>query len=212
VSEPVTRATHVEPLLAGVWHWTLHDERIDFRSDAYAVVSAAGRVLIDPLPLTEASLAGLGRVEAICLTGGFHQRAAWSLREQLQVPVHAPKDAANLLEPADVMYEDDGRLPGALRALRRPGPTGPHYVLQWDHGGERTLFIGDLLMRAGEEPLRFVPDEHQDDPERSRESVRGLIELDANHLCPAHGRPIVGQGAHALQMALALDAEKRAPG
>lgn len=210
MSEPAARADRVEPLLAGVLHWSVHDERIDFRSDAYAVDSACGRVLIDPLPLTEAALASLGDVEAICVTGAFHQRAAWTLRERLQVPVHAPSGGVNLVQPADESYGDDALLPGGLRALRRPGPTGPHYVLLWERDGARTLFIADLLMRADDEPLRFVPDEHQDDPRLTRKSVRELLDLKADHLCPAHGRPVVGGAAQALRVALLLDASEPA--
>ena len=37
MSEPKSRARRVQGIAPGVLHWTFHDDRIDFRSDAYAV-------------------------------------------------------------------------------------------------------------------------------------------------------------------------------
>ena len=52
-------------------------------------------------------------------------------------------------------------------------------------------------------PLAFVPDRFMDDPERTKEGLRGsyrrLAELDFEHLLLAHGDPIVGNGREALR-------------
>jgi glyoxylase-like metal-dependent hydrolase (beta-lactamase superfamily II) len=207
VSEPGTVAETVEEVVAGVWSWTVHDERIDFRSDAYAVATAEGVLLIDPLPLADDRLASLGQAAAICLTGAHHQRSAWRFRRALGVPVHAPEGGRRMEEEPDAVYGAGARLPGGLRAIHAPGPTDAHYALLLERpGGDGVLFIADLLLRYGDGPLTFVPDRHLDDPALARETVRGLLELPIATLCPAHGAPAVGDARAAMAEALGLDA------
>ena len=143
MSEPTRRADRIDSLMSGIRHWSVHDDRLDFRSDAYAVADARGWVLIDPLPLEEEALLNLGPVQAICITGAFHQRAAWTLRERLGVPVHAPLGGQGLVQSADRSYDDGERLPGSLVAHHRPGPTDPHHVFLHEGVSGCTLFIAD---------------------------------------------------------------------
>src|SRR5437867_3939630 len=130
MSEPKNRAARVDRVVPGVLHWAVKDDRIGgFWSDSYAVKTDEGTVLIDPLPLTATALKSLGKVTAICLTGGFHQRSAWRYRKRFKAPVWVPKQAKGLEEKPDRRYGPDAALPGGLKALHAPGPTGPHYLL-----------------------------------------------------------------------------------
>jgi glyoxylase-like metal-dependent hydrolase (beta-lactamase superfamily II) len=198
VSEPTATARSASRALPDVWHWTVHDERIDFRSDAWAVEDPGGALLIDPLPLDPTALEELGPVQAILLTAACHQRAAWSLRGRLSVPVWAPEDAQGLEEPPDRTFVDGDLLPGRIRARAMHGPTNPHYV--FFHAGRAglTAFCGDLLMTDGGEGYVAIPDEHQEDPARTREAIEELAGIDPETLCPAHGP--CGQG-HPLRKA-----------
>src|SRR5712692_2246293 len=56
MSEPKVIAQNAEEIGPGVWRWSVHDDRIDFESDAHAVVESSRVVLIDPLPLEETAL------------------------------------------------------------------------------------------------------------------------------------------------------------
>ncbi len=205
MSEPVTRAERRVWLLPTLGHWTIQDERIDFRSEAYAVRHGGTEVWIDPLPLADGLLPPDGGLTAIVLTGAFHQRSAWSLRRRLGAPVLAPRGAANLDEAADREYEDSDRLPGGLRAIEAPGPRSPHFALIAEADGARILFCGDLLMRDGDGPFAFVPDEHHDDPARARVSLQRLAGERPRHLCPAHGAPSLGDAERRIREALASD-------
>ena len=205
MSEPSGAAQEIEGLAEGVLHWTLEDDRIDFRSEAYAVRSPSGWVLIDPLPVEGDARQRLEPVAAICLTGGFHQRAAWRYRGQSGALVHAPRGAAGLVEAPDVWFDGEVDLPGGLRALPRHGPTVPHYVFTFASPSGLVLFCADLLMRRSGGAFEFVPDEHQDDPERTRESVRDLASQPFELLCPAHGEPLARAGSAAIMRALETD-------
>ncbi len=204
MSEPKVQARTVRTVVPGVFHWTLIDNRIKFRSDAYAVMFDGRAVLIDPLPLADRALARLGDVEAICLTGSFHQRSAWRYRRLFDVKVHAPRGARNLEERPDVWYGRGDRLPGGLRAIHAPGPAEAHYVFHLARG-RGALFCSDALMRIGR-AVRFIPSKYQDNPALTRQSVRRLLKLPFATLCFNHGSPLVRGARAVIREAIRVDA------
>lgn len=208
MSEPKARAHKTREVVPGIHQWSVHDERIDAESNAYAVVREDGAVvLIDPLPIDEQALRRLGNVEAIVLTAGNHQRSAWRLRKRFQVPVWAPQGAQGLEEPADVAYTSGDSLPGGLIAYQTPGPTEAMYVL-WLERPHSVVFLSDLLTHEEPGTPRFVPSQYQDEPWRTRTSIRRVLEhLPVETVCFAHGEPILKGGAEALRRALEEDTE-----
>jgi glyoxylase-like metal-dependent hydrolase (beta-lactamase superfamily II) len=211
VSEPRTVAEAAAEVVPGVWHWSIHDERIDFRSEAYAVAAPGGAVLIDPLPLADSALAAIGPIAAVCVTGGHHQRSAWRYRRALGAAVHVPEGAGGLEEEPDGRYGPDARLPGGLRAIHAPGPTSAHYALLHERpDGAGVLFIADLMLRVGDGPLVFLPDRHVEDRAQARATARALMRLAVGALCPAHGAPVVGGARAAIRAALQSDATRSA--
>jgi len=203
MSEPTMFADRVVTVVPGIVHWTVQDDRISFRSDAYGVETPDGKVLIDPLPLSTEAGDSLGKVAAICLTEGQHQRSAWRLRKRLGVPVYAPEGAHDLDETPDHWYADGQELPGALRAIDTPGFGTVHcaLILERDTGGP-VLFSGDLVVREGSGAFGLIPDKYVDDPPGIRASVAKLLDLAPEILCPAHGAPAASGGGERLHEAL----------
>jgi glyoxylase-like metal-dependent hydrolase (beta-lactamase superfamily II) len=77
-------------------------------------------------------------------------------------------------------------LPAGLRAVRTPGPEQAHYCLLTDPA-EDALICSDLLMYT--DHLEFVPLRFHDDPDATRVSVRGLLDLSFGLLLLDHGPP-----------------------
>jgi glyoxylase-like metal-dependent hydrolase (beta-lactamase superfamily II) len=207
MSEPKSVASEVDQIGPGVLHWTVEDDRIGFRSDAYALSTPDGLVLIDPLPLADPALAKFGKVSAICLTVQSHQRSAWRYRKRFGAKVCAPRSAAGLEEEPDRWYGPGEALPGALQALHAPGPCEASYVFAYKEPqtGTDVLFLGDLLIRRSSGPFRFVEDAYMDEPARARESLRAIVEtpsLRIDVLCSAHGPALTEGGAEALRKVL----------
>jgi glyoxylase-like metal-dependent hydrolase (beta-lactamase superfamily II) len=208
MSEPKERAHKTVQVVPGVHRWSVSDDRIGgAQSDAYAVVAEDGAVtLIDPLPIDEQALRKLGRVEAIVLTAGNHQRSAWRLRRLFGAPVWTPEGAHGLEEKPDATYGAGESLPGGLVAYHTPGPTEAMYAL-WLERPRSVVFLSDLLTHYREGTPRFVESEYQDEPARTRTSVQRILDhLPVEVLCFAHGRPILRDGAAALRRALEKDA------
>ncbi len=203
MSEPKAIAPSVELLIPGIFHWTVEDDRIAFRSDAYALATTAGTVMIDPLPLAAKALDRLGRIEAICFSVQSHQRSSWRLRKQLGVRVYTPRAAEGLEESPDQWYSEGDRLPGGLQAIHAPGPCEASYLF---YSRETSaLFLGDLLIREPRGQFRFVSDEYMDDPAAARVSVEKILamsDLTYDVLCPAHGNPLKGGATDAIRKAL----------
>lgn len=207
--EPKGVAKLVGEVAPGVYRFTMHDDRIDFESDGYVVVEKGRAILIDPLPMKPRDLQKLGAVEAICLTASCHERAARRYQDSFNVPVYAPRRAVDFVETRpDRRYGPGARLPGGLKAVHSPGPTDAHYSLYLKRGGG-VVFCADLLTNVGSRGLAFVSGEYQDDPKRTRVSVRRLLALPFKALCPNHGRPVTTGAKKAIRQALAKDAARR---
>jgi glyoxylase-like metal-dependent hydrolase (beta-lactamase superfamily II) len=216
MSEPKARARAISRVVPGLYHWHLADERIGGALTAgHAVVEKGRVVLVDPLPVAEEKLRRLGRIEAIVLTAACHQRSAWRYRKAFGVPVHGPRGPGvsetpgDFLEEPDRRYGDGDSLPGGLLAVHAPGPTEAMYAL-W-HPRTSALFLADLLTHQGRGAPRFVPDEYQDEPARTRLTVRRLCQrLRPRVLCFEHGTPIRTRARAALLAALENDEARRA--
>jgi len=201
VSEPKAPATEAEEIVRDVWHWRLHDERINALGAAHAVGSSAGTVLIDPLPLVDEAMSKLGSVLAICLTTSSHQRSSWRLRRELGVPVWAPALVRQIDEQPDMRYEEGDALPGGLEAIFTPGAgTAQHSLL---HPATGTLFTPDLFARPPGGHLAFVSARHMHDPEEARRSAEKVLALEFSILCTGHGAPVTEDPHGAIRAALA---------
>jgi glyoxylase-like metal-dependent hydrolase (beta-lactamase superfamily II) len=200
MSEPTTRAKKIVKLTSEIMHWTIQDDRIQWRSDAYAIREHDRTVLIDPLPLEDDLLDDLGQVAAICLTGACHQRASWRYRERFGVKVWAPRGAATLEEPADFWYWHGDDLPGGLKAIHAPGPTEATCILHRSKG-PGALFCADIVINDGK-AVMFVPDKYMDEPQRTRESARRILDLRFGLLCFDHGPPLIADPHAAIRAAL----------
>ena len=197
MSEPNVIAQGIEEVISGVWRWFVHDDRIDFESDAHAVAENGHIVLIDPLPIDETVLSRLGTVEAICLTAKCHQRSSWRYRKQFGVKVYAPEGVRPMDEEADEFYRAGDILPGGLQAIHTPGPELVHYGFLLTRKPS-VFFCPDLLMH-GKGKLDFVPPEFHDDPAETRTSVQRLLDLSFSILCFNHGAPITNDPHRALR-------------
>jgi metallo-beta-lactamase superfamily protein len=203
VSEPPETAAHAEPVIEGVWHWSVANSAIGgATSSSQALALDDGCVLIDPIRLDDGELGSLPRPSAIVLTAKCHQRSAWRYRSTFGAEVWAPDGAPAMDEEPDRRYAEGDVVPGGLRAIRTPGPEPVHFCLLREDA-PRILFCSDLLMGDGDGGLAFVPGQFHDDPAETRRSVERLAELEFDVLCLDHGRPVTTDPHGAIAALLA---------
>jgi hypothetical protein len=186
----------VEEIGPGLWHWRALRESIGSEVSSYYL--AAERVLIDPMIPAE----GLGwferqgRPERLLLTNRHHDRDAWKLRDAFGCTVHCVREWIPELEGRGPVepFGFGEELPGGVVAYEVGAICADECALLVP--AHRALACANGVVRwPGDGPLRFVPDELMDDPERTkaglRDAYRRLLDLDFDGLLLAHGDPIV---------------------
>ncbi len=203
MAEPKTRATQIETLFPWLLHWSIADERLGgHRSDAFAVETPDGLMLIDALPLEESLQDRLQNVTGLFLTHGNHQRSAWRLRSELGAPVYAPAGVDGLDEEPDVWIDAQVALPGGLGAVRAAGFHAANYLTFRHADGTDVLFCGDLICHDPGGPYRFPVQPGYFDRAGGDDDVRRLLDMPLSALCAAHAVPTVDGCRDALQIAL----------
>jgi glyoxylase-like metal-dependent hydrolase (beta-lactamase superfamily II) len=190
MTEPHEVAEAIEEVVPGVYHWRIRNSNIGGAiSSSHAVVRGDDCIFIDPVRLGDDCLAKLPAPTAIVLTARTHQRASWRYRGDYGAQVWMPADAPAAEEEPDRLYEDGATLPGGLLAFRTPGPEWPHYslLLEEDPG---IVFVSDLVSRDDAGGLRVINPDFHDDPEQTRRSIEGLLDLPFSILCLDHGAPL----------------------
>lgn len=207
MTEPAEIAPVLEPVVDGVWHWRIHNAAIGgaiSASHALRVVDEsgdAGCVLVDPVRLDPHAEQQLPKpITAVVLTSHGHQRAAWRMRREHGAEVWAPRGSGGLEEAPDHEYGDGDALPGGLRAIHTPGPEQAHFSLH--HEELDAVIVSDLVRRAEDGELEFVPPEYHEDPDATRDSTRRLAELGCGILLLDHGPPVTQGGSRQLERLL----------
>jgi glyoxylase-like metal-dependent hydrolase (beta-lactamase superfamily II) len=212
----------VEQLRPHLWRWTAPHP--DWRSEhaeggqgwerevgCSAIVRDDEFVLIDPLaPTDEADSEEFWHAvdrdvehhgpPHIVLTVAWHRRSAdevWSRYDATRVWAYLGETEGGT---ATDRYDPDTELPGGLRAFDAAWATE---AVLWSEE-HRALFTGDVILGAPG-GLRLLPDAWVPEGKTRKgiaEALAPLLELPVELVLPAHGEPVLANGAAALERAL----------
>jgi hypothetical protein len=198
----------MKEIAPGLFHWTAVHPEIRIRVSSYYLPRE--RVLIDPLLPPRSGIAWLrkhGPPEHVFLTNRLHSRHSARIVEAFGSTVWCNRRGIDHLAPAlrARPYDPGDELPGGARALEIGvlGPDESAILLL----GVRAAAVADGVVRRGNGPLSFVPDDLLvDDPKDADRVKRGLkaayqrlAEQDFDHLLLAHGNPWIGDGRMVLR-------------
>jgi hypothetical protein len=216
-------AMRVEQLRPHLWRWTAPhpDWRPEHAEDGQgwerevasaAIVRDDEFVLVDPLaPTDERDADTFWRAvdrdvehhgaPHVVLTVAWHRRSTDEVvgrYEGTRVWVYCGESEGGAFTDA---YDTNTVLPGGLRAF--DARWAPEAVL-WsaEHGA---LLTGDVILGAGPAGLRLLPDSWVPDGMTRAdvaEALAPLRELAVELVLPAHGDPVLADGAAALERAL----------
>ena len=189
--KPVPEYSTLRP---GIFHWQGYEPEVKCDCSSTAIVTEAGLIFIDPIPLAKDALAELvtesfSTPAAVVLTSGNHQRESQSLGKQFGIPVFAPADVGDEIE-ADQRFVSGERVAG-MESIALPGfgPGETAFLF------ERILIFGDAVINL--EPnsekggLRLLPEKYRTDKKESLRSLAALRKLSPEILLFAHGHPII---------------------
>ena len=189
-------------LVPGLWHWTVRHPKIGMEVSSYHLLAA--RVTLNPLVPPEGLgwFAEHGPPTDVLLTNRHHFRDSAKLVEAFGATVHCHRAGLHEFSGDErvVPFDFGDELPGGIVAQEvgaiSPEETALHLREQ------RALALADGLINY--DGLSFVPDELMgDDPQEVKRGLlaafRRLLELDVEHLLPAHGDPLVGDGRERLR-------------
>ncbi len=179
-----------------LFFWGGYDAVVKYECSCSAIVTSAGLVFIDPLPLAPEVLKSLLEEAsvppvAVILTSGKHQRSSVELAEQFSLPIFAPVGAGDEIIAAH-FYEPGDDVMG-LHSIALPG-FGPGETAFCDEE-RKILILGDTLINAGAEGLLLLPKKYCTDHRLAMKSLSKLKEIAPEILITAHGLPIVGNAA-----------------
>ena len=186
----------------GFFHWQGYEPAVKCDCTSTALVTSAGLIFIDPLPLVEEALKALvaesfSSAAAVVLTSGNHQRESLPLARRFGIPVFAPEDAGEDII-ADQRFRSGDPVAG-MKSISLPG-FGPGETAFLHEG---TLIFGDALINLEPEGLRLLPEKYREDKKRSLRSLVALEELKPEVLLFAHGHPIIQSASSRLLGCLA---------
>ena len=189
----------MQEILSDIFTWPWFSESHGYNFNGHLIRHAEGNLCIDPVEPGEEGLdevAHLG-VTRILLTNRNHSRAANKVRERTgaRTAIH-PDDAAHARNQGTVL--DDalavGTTIGPLVVVGAPGKSPGEVALHWSE--RRLLIVGDAVIGNPPGCCGLLREQVMDDPDRLRQSVRGLLDLDFDTLLVGDGQPIL-EGAKA---------------
>ena len=190
-------------ILPGVFHWTVVHPRIHIPVSSYYLGDDA--VLIDPL-VPEEGLDWFDKPPSdVLLTNRHHYRDSDKFAERFGCTVHCVELGLHEFKSGEQVeaYRFGDELAGGILAVEI-GALCPDETALHIPKGEGLVALADGVVRDGDGPLSFVPDEYMgDDPPGVKaglkESYRRLLDHDFDHILLAHGNPWIGGGKDALR-------------
>lgn len=192
--KPVAEYSTICP---GFFHWQGYEPEVKCDCSSTALVTEAGLIFIDPIPLAEDALQELvaesfSAPAAVVLTSGNHQRESLALAKRFGIPAFAPENAG------DDIIADQRFRPGApvagMESIALPG-FGPGETAFLHEGA---LVFGDALINLEPEGLRLLPEKYREDKKQSLRSLAALRKLSPKILLFAHGHPIIQNASSRL--------------
>jgi glyoxylase-like metal-dependent hydrolase (beta-lactamase superfamily II) len=184
----------VKEIVSGIFTWSRFSEPHGYNFNGYLVVAAGGNLCIDPVEpgpdrLDQIAAHGVAR---ILLTNRNHGRAANEIRARTgaRTAIH-PDDADHAREQGgeidDALHADDRVGPFTVVAV--PGKSPGEVAFHWPE--RRILIVGDAVIGHPPGKCGLLREAVLDDPERLKQSVRSLLDLDFDTLLMGDAEPIL---------------------
>jgi hypothetical protein len=198
----MSTADEIHQVGPGLFLWHAYDPRVKAELFSTAVISDAGTLVLDPIPLAKPALAELLQTAPLCgviITNANHWRASADLAGRFSVPVFAhpdakPEEAMSLFEPVT----HGTRILNTLEVIVIEGAAPAEIALHLTVN-DGSLVVGDALINFEPHGFTFLPAKYCSNPKQMRRSIGQLLDYKSERILFAHGTPILSQAHARLQ-------------
>lgn len=189
-------------IVSGVFTWPWFSTPHGYNFNGYLIEDRGGNICVDPVEPGDETLAEIARrgVARIVVTNRNHVRAANRVRAATgaRVAIH-PDDAAHARSQGAELDDELslGESIGPLTVVAVPGKSSGEVALYWPQ--RRILIVGDAIIGNPRGSCGLLREQVMDDPQRLRDSVRGLLALDFDTLLVGDGEPILSGAGRKLR-------------
>ncbi len=205
-------ATQLTEIVRNLYGWSSLHPQWKIELNSYALRTAAGVWLVDPLQPAEPvvqQLAELGEPVGIFLTNPNHDRDAAWFRRRFKLQIYAHEKAQSDCDTKiDVLVLDGELLPGGLKVLHLPGASTGEAAL-YTKMAKGIVLLGDVLIHPSETGLALLPDTYLEDRSQAIKSLRRLLDLNFQVATFAHGAPLATDARAAITKFLNLLGKKK---
>jgi glyoxylase-like metal-dependent hydrolase (beta-lactamase superfamily II) len=192
-------APDFQTILPGLFHWSVYDPKVKCDLTSHAWQSDQGIIFFDPTALSHDSLQqliGNAPPYAILLTNSNHARSSEWYKQQLSIPIIAPKSSIDELDIIPDYTLEDFPIPPSIQAIPLDG--GPKGETAYYIPTHKILILGDAIIHLPQTGLAFLPEKYCISHHQLLISAQTLLPLSPQYLCFAHGYPIVHQAQERL--------------
>jgi glyoxylase-like metal-dependent hydrolase (beta-lactamase superfamily II) len=201
-------ASDLNQLRPDLFTWQVYDTKAKADLFSTALATKTGFFVIDPIQLDKAlltQLTSVAPIRGIILTNANHLRAVETYVNDYSVPVYAHRRAVSNVTLGPVNEITEGtRISDGLKSITIEG-AGPGEIALYHAADGGTLVVGDTLINFDPYGFTFLPDKYCENPRQMRESLRKLLDYNAERILFAHGMPILSRARGRLRQLLDVD-------
>ena len=201
----------MKQLLSNIWTWEWFSPEKQYLFNGLLVGGEKEKkVIIDPVKMSEETkktFKQLGPYEAIYLTNRDHERIAYDLRREFDIPIWIYEaDKSYLKEEPDFTFKDKDKLLCGIEVMhfidqKSPGESA-FYIMD-----RKIIILGDALIGNSPGRLNLLPETKYKDVKKAKNGLEKLCTLSFDVILVGDGEPILSDAKEALEKFFVLSKE-----
>ncbi len=198
----MTPANDLVQVSASVHFWQAYEASAKADLCSTAVQTAAGLLIVDPVPLQPKllqQLVGERLIAGVFVTNINHCRAAIEFAEKLAASIFAHNATRVACELPSARKVSDGEIfvANACAVEIQGAAAGEMAIYHEKDGG--ALIIGDALINFEPYGFAFLPPKYCSNAKEMRRSLRRLLDYNFERMLFAHGTPLMHSARKKLE-------------
>jgi hypothetical protein len=187
--------------------WQAYDPKVKADLFSTALLTSAGLLIVDPIPLAGAATGELLQIApavGIIVTNSNHARASLEFAKRFSAPLFADRESLKGEKVPFTEVENGDRICAAVDVIAIDGAVPGEIALHYpsDNG---SLIVGDTLINFEPHGFSLLPKKYCSDEKEMRRSLRKLLAAKSERMLFAHGTPILSDATDRLQRLLDVD-------